>query len=145
MRLGDGLGENQAVRFAIEVENLSVAAPVHGSFELPLHFILAEVLVEDIVEKFFRNGMIGLGVQNAVDLLQDHDVFKGSVAEKNFAREDVGFREVSAVGANFNVAFFQRGEAEQDRRLNDREKVFGIHDEHFGETIQIFLPAAVLQ
>src|ERR1035438_1980387 len=43
MRLADGLGENEAMRLAIEVENLGVAAPVHRGFKLPLHFILAEI------------------------------------------------------------------------------------------------------
>ena len=145
MRLSGGLGEDQPVRCAIEVENLGVAAPVHGGFELPLHFILAEVLVEDVVEKFLRNGVIRLGVQNAVDLLEDHDVFKSGLAEKNLAGEDVGFREANALGGDFDIAFLQCGKAEQHRSLDDREQVFGIHDEDFGETIQVFLSAAVLQ
>src|SRR5208282_6569995 len=115
MRFSDGLGEDQPVRFAIEVENLSVAAPVHGGFKLPLDFILAEVLVEDVVEKLLGNGAIGLGVKDAVDLLQDHDVLKSSLAEKNFAGEDVGFRETSALGGDLDIAFFQCGEAEQNR------------------------------
>src|SRR5208282_2577629 len=141
MGLSDGLGENQTMRFAIKVENLSVAAPVHGGIELPLHFILGEMLVENVVEKFLRNGVIRLGVQDAVDLLQDYDVGKRGLAEKNFAGEDVGFRETRALGGDLNIAFFQRGIAQQDRSLDDREKVFGIHDEDFGETMEIFLPA----
>ena len=52
MRLSYGFGEDQAVRLAIEVKNLGIAAPVHGGFKLPLDLILAEVLVEDVVEKF---------------------------------------------------------------------------------------------
>ena len=52
MRLRDRFCENQPMGFAIEIENLSVTAPVHRGFELPLDFILAEVLVQDIVEKF---------------------------------------------------------------------------------------------
>src|ERR1700674_2804053 len=133
------------MRFAIEVENLCIAAPVHGGFELPLYFILAEVLVEDVVEKFLGNGVVGFGVQNAVDLLQDHDVFKGSLAEKNLAGEDVGFREANALGGDFDIAFFQCGEAEQNRSLDDREQVFGVQAEVCGETIQVFLSAAVAQ
>src|SRR5271165_5973647 len=88
MRFSDGLGKNQPSPFAIKIEDLSVAAPVHGSFKLPLHLVLAEVLVEDVVEKLLRNGVIGLGMQNAVDLLQDHDMFQRSLAEKHFASED---------------------------------------------------------
>ena len=112
---------------------------------MPLHFILTEVLVEDVVEKFLRNGVIRLGVQDAVDLLEDDNVAKGSLAEKNLAGKDIGFREVCAVGRDLDIALFQCGEAEQHRSLDDREQVFGIHDQVFGETMKIFFAAAVLQ
>src|SRR5580700_4076699 len=85
MGLSDGLGENQAVRFAIEVEDFSVAAPVHGSFELALHFILAEVFVENVVKELVGNGVISLGVQDAIDLLENHDVFERCLPKKNLA------------------------------------------------------------
>jgi hypothetical protein len=52
MRLSNRFGKNQPVPFAVEIENLSVAAPVHRRVELPLYFILAKVLVEDVIEKF---------------------------------------------------------------------------------------------
>src|SRR5271157_2147922 len=145
MGLSDGLGENQPVRFAIKVENFSVAAPIHGGIELPPHFILAEVLVENVVEKLLRNGVIRLGMQDAVDLLQDHDVLKRGLAKENLAGEDIGFGEASALGCDLDIAFLQGGEAEQHRGLDDRKQVFGIHDEDFGETMKVFLSAAVLQ
>src|SRR5271157_2686400 len=119
MGLSDGLGENQPVRFAIEVENFSVTAPIHGGIELPPHFILAEVLVENVVEKFLRNGVIRLGMQDAVDLLQDHDVVQRGLAKENFAGENVGLGEESALGGDLDIAFFQGSEAEQHRSLDD--------------------------
>jgi hypothetical protein len=99
-------------RLAIEVENLSVAAPVHGSFELAPYFVLAEVLIEDIVEKLLGDGVVRLGVQDSVDLLEDNDMVKRGLAKKNLAGEDVCLRETSALSSNLNIAFFQGGETE---------------------------------
>src|SRR5271154_544854 len=113
MRLSDRFGEHQAMRFPIKIKNLSVAAPVHSRIKLSLHFILTEVLVEDVVEKLLGNGAISLGVQDAVDLLQNHDVFKRGLTEKNLAREDVSFRKGCALGGDLDIALFQCGESEQ--------------------------------
>ncbi len=79
------------------------------------------MLVENVVEKFLRNGVIRLRVQDAVDLLQDHDMLKRSLPEENLAREDVGFRKGSTLGGDLDIAFFQCGEPEQHRSLDDRE------------------------
>ena len=141
MRFAHRLRQDQPVRFTIEVENFGVASPVHRRFELPLDLVLAEMLVEDVVEKLFGDGMIVLGVQNAVDLLQDHDMPECGLPEQNLA----GFREVSALGGNFHIALFQGSKAEQDGSLDDREKIFGIHDEIFGKAVEVFFTAAVLQ
>ena len=140
MRLADRLGENEAVLGAIKIENLGVAAPVHGRIKLALHFVFTEMLVENVIEKFLRNRMIGLGMQNAVDLLQDHHVLQRRLAEEHLAAKNIGFRKMSAFGSDLNVAFFQCRKAEQDGGLDDRKKVLGIHDEVFGEAVEIFLP-----
>ena len=84
-------------------------------------------------------------MQHAVDLLENDHVVERGLAEKNLAGEDVGFGEMSALGRNLNIAFLQRGEAEQHRSLDDREQVLGVHFQDFGETMKIFLAAAVLQ
>ena len=112
---------------------------------MALDFVLAEVLVENVIEKFLRNGVVGLGVQDTVDLLQDDDVIECGLAEKNFAGQNIGFRKAGPLGGDFDIAFFQRSKAEQDVGFNDREKIFGVHDEIFGKAVKIFFSAAVLQ
>ena len=74
MGLGDRFRQDQPVRFPIEVKDFRIPAPVHRRFKLAFDLILAEMLIEDVIEKFFRNRVICLGMKNAVDLLEDHDV-----------------------------------------------------------------------
>src|ERR1700690_4080389 len=145
MRLRDWLGPHQAGRFAVKVKNLSVPPPVHRGFKLPFDFILTEMLVENVVEEFFRNRPIVFRVKNAVDLLQDHDVLEGSLAEENLARQYVSLGKTRALGSNLRVAFLERGKSKQHARLNDGKQVFGIHDEHFRQAIKVFPAAAILQ
>ena len=85
MRLSDRLSQREAMRFAIEVENFSVAPPIHRRFELAFNFVLTEVFVKYVVEKFLGNRMIMFGMENAIDLLQNYNVFKGGLTKKNFA------------------------------------------------------------
>src|SRR5215469_12761410 len=74
---GRVFGEDEPPALGIVVEDFRVASPVHGSLELALDFILAEVLVEDVMKKFFRDGVVGLGVQNILNRLQDGHVPQG--------------------------------------------------------------------
>ena len=99
-------GQHQAAVLRIIVKDLGVAAPVHGGLELAFDFILAEVFVENIVEKFFRNGVVRLGAQHALDALQNGNMFQRGFTEQHFAGEDVGFGEGPAFASHFDVAFF---------------------------------------
>src|SRR5580693_1715370 len=46
------LGERQLAGGGVIVENLRVASPLDSGFELALRFVLAEMLVDQIMEKF---------------------------------------------------------------------------------------------
>jgi hypothetical protein len=46
------LGESQLARGGVVIENLRVAAPLNGSFQLAARFVLAEMFVEEVAEKF---------------------------------------------------------------------------------------------
>ena len=111
------LGQDEASGFGVVVENLGVASPVHGGIELALDFVVAEVLVENVVEEFFGDGMVRLGVQHVVDLLQDDDVLERGLTEKHLAIENVGVGEGDTFGSDLDVAFLQRGESEQYAKL----------------------------
>src|ERR1035438_623906 len=105
MWLSDGLSQSQSMRLTIEIENLSVAAPIHGRFKLALHFIFAEMFVENVVKEFFRNRVVSLGVKNAVDLLQDDYVVQRGLPENNFARQNVRLRKARALGCDLDITF----------------------------------------
>ena len=81
IRSGRRFGLCQAPASPVVIKDFSIASPVLGGFELPLHFVFRKMFIEDIVEKFIRDCMILFAVQNAVDLLEDHDVLEGSVPE----------------------------------------------------------------
>ena len=118
--------QDEASFFRVVVEDLGVASPVHGGLKLALHFVLTEVLVENIVEEFFRNRMVRLGVQHVVDRLQNRDVAKRSVTEENLTRENVGVDEGDALGSDFDLAFLETSEAEQDRSFDNGKQVVNI-------------------
>src|SRR5580693_1691083 len=54
-----GLGERQFAGGGVVIENLGVAAPLDGGFELPLRFFFAELLVDEVVEKLGGQRAIG--------------------------------------------------------------------------------------
>src|ERR1700722_13976206 len=47
-----GLGRRQFAGGGVVVEHLAGTAPLNGGFELTLRFVLAEVLVDEVMEKF---------------------------------------------------------------------------------------------
>ncbi len=64
-------GEDQASLLGVVIEDFGIASPVQGGFKLTFDFVLAEMLVQDVVEELFRNRVVRLGMKNVVDLLQD--------------------------------------------------------------------------
>ena len=42
------------------IKNFSVSSPIHRSLELTLYLIRAEVFIENVMEEFVGDGMIGL-------------------------------------------------------------------------------------
>src|ERR1700756_1852685 len=92
-RRGRRLSLRQASAGPVVIEDFSIASPILGGLKLALHFVFGEMLVEDIVEKFVSDRMIGLAFQDAVDLLQNHDVLKRRFAEQNLALLNIGVGE----------------------------------------------------
>src|SRR5450755_4914987 len=109
------------------IENLRVASPVHRSVELSLHFVLAEMLVENVMKEFVGDGMIGFSPENAVDALQNGHVFECGIAKKNLSVENVGFGKSYSFGCNVDVALFQRGKTQNGRGFDDWQKIIHIH------------------
>src|SRR5580700_3066170 len=76
-----GLGLNEPSTLPVVIENLRVAPPVRGGIKLALHFLLGKMFIENIVKEFIVDRVIRLPLQNAVDLLQNSDVFQRRFAE----------------------------------------------------------------
>src|SRR5271154_1046310 len=55
------LGEGQLARGRIIVKELGVAAPLDGGFQLTAGFVFAEMLVQQVAEKFVGKRAIGFG------------------------------------------------------------------------------------
>ena len=57
--------QNEATASGVEVEELGVAAPVDGGFELALCLFFAELLVEQVEEEVLGDGVVALGIEGA--------------------------------------------------------------------------------
>ena len=68
------------------------------------------MLVENVVEKFVGDGVVALALQDAVDLLEDGDVFERGLAEQDLAVLNVGVGEGFALLGELDIALFQPGE-----------------------------------
>src|SRR5580693_2629261 len=109
------------------IEDLRVASPVHRSFELPLHFVLAEMLVENVVEEFIWNRMIRLRLENAFNTLQNSHMFERGFAKEHLSGENIGFGKSYSFRCNLNIALAERGKTKKCRGLNDGQEVIDIH------------------
>jgi len=83
----------QPAGLGIVIEDLGVASPVQRRLELPLDFIRAEVLVEDVAEKLLTDGVIALGVQGVLDQPQ-----YGNVLQRGFAKHGFEYRPRQSCG-----------------------------------------------
>ena len=97
------------------------------------------------MEKFFRDGVVRLGAQYALDALQNGNVFERGFTEQHFASEDVGFGEGRAFASDFDVAFFQCRKTKHGGGFDDRQQVIDIHRQRLGETVNIVATALVVE
>ena len=61
---------HEATASGVEVEELGVAAPVDGGFELTLRLFLGELLIEQVEEEVLGHCVVALGIERAGDLTQ---------------------------------------------------------------------------
>src|SRR6266481_1569305 len=102
---GSRLGEGQLAGDGIVVENFGVAAPLDGGFELAAGFVLAEMRLEEVAEKFVLDGAIGFCFEGLLHLAEQRDVGEGGFAKDGFAGLDVGLGKCPAFGSDDGVAF----------------------------------------
>src|SRR5208337_1142639 len=57
------LGERQFAAGCVVIEKLGIASPLDRCFQLPPRFILAEVFIKQVLEKFRRQRAVRFGLQ----------------------------------------------------------------------------------
>src|SRR5271157_509607 len=57
-----GFGEHQFAAGCVVIEKLGIASPLDRRLQLPLRFVLAEVLVQQILKEFRRQRAVCLGL-----------------------------------------------------------------------------------
>src|SRR5580700_11057477 len=108
----------QPAGLGIVIEDLGVASPVQRRLELPLDFIRAEVLVEDVAEKLLTDGVIALGVQGVLDQPQYGNVLQRGFAKHGFLGLNIGLGKAAALRRDLDIALTQHGKTQQLRRFD---------------------------
>ena len=139
------LGLDEAAARGVEVEELGVAAPVDGGFELAQGLFFAELLVEHVVEELFGDAAVALGLDGADDLPEQQDVFDGGGAEELLLAQDLGVGVLRAGGRDGGVAFVDREEAEQLGGVDDGQQVVDLEGEVVGQPVDVVLAVVVEQ
>src|SRR5208282_3533712 len=65
-----GLGERQFAAGSVVLKKLGVTSPLNCRFQLPLRFIFAEVLVQQVLEELRRQRAVCFGLQRLFHLPQ---------------------------------------------------------------------------
>src|ERR1700721_2447020 len=94
------LGERQLARGRVIIENLGVASPLDGGFQLAARFVLAEVFVEKIAEEFVRESAVGFCSEGILHLRKKRDIGERRLAKNCFARLNVRLRVGLPLGSD---------------------------------------------
>src|SRR5260370_33447170 len=94
----------QPVRVRLVREQVSVAAPIQGGFDLLGHFAFRKPLTQDVPKGLKRQRTFGLAGEAAMNLLQNVNMREARVAEELFSNIDVGIGEYFARLCNLNIA-----------------------------------------
>src|SRR6266478_1837560 len=140
---GSRLGEGQLASDGIVVENFGVAAPLDGGFELAAGFVLAEMRLEEVAEKFVLDGAIGFCFEGLLHLAEQRDVGEGGFAKDGFAGLDVGLGKCPAFGSDDGVAFLDAKHAEKNSRIHGGKKRVDFEAEIRGEAVEIGAPTLI--
>src|SRR6516225_2090920 len=109
----------QPIGFRIVSENLAVAAPVEGGFDLPLHLILGKMAFQNVAEEFERHGVVGLVLKAASDLLDQRGVRLGGLAKEKLPGGDVRVHKPPAARSELDVAAFRTRKPQEGCALED--------------------------
>src|SRR5690242_12949594 len=140
-----GLGESQLTRGGVVIENLRVAPPLDGGFQLAARFVLAEMLVEQVAEEFLRERAVRLRLEGIVHLGQQWNVRQRCFAKNRFAGLDVRLGEGVPFRSDDRVAFFETQQAEQHGGVHGGEKRIHFEAKFVREFVEIRAAALIHQ
>src|SRR4029077_15430928 len=109
-----GLGEGQFAGSGVVIKNLGVASPLDGGLELAARLSLAEMLVDEVAEKFVGKRAVRLRFQRLLHLAQQRDISQGGLAEDGFASLNVRASKFLALVSDDGVAFLEAQYSEQN-------------------------------
>jgi hypothetical protein len=140
---GSGLGQRELAGGGVVIENFGIAPPLNGGFKLAARFVLAEMFVEQVAEKFIAERAIGLGFERLLHLTEQRYVGEGGFAEDGFARLNVRLRERLAFGCDDGVAFFDAQQAEENGGVHGGQERVDFQAQFIGKAMQIRAAAMV--
>src|SRR5467141_421268 len=131
------LSKGQLAGCGVVIENLGVAPPLNGGFQLAAGLVFAEMFVEEVAEKFIVEGAIGFGFERLLHLAEQGHMGEGGFAEDGFARLNVCLGEGLALGSNDGVALLDAQESEENGGVHAGEKRVNFQAELIGELVEI--------
>src|SRR5208337_2517492 len=102
-------------------------------------------LVKHVEEELLGDGVIALGFEGPVNLPEQQHVGNGRVAEEFLLPQNLGIGKLSTVRRDDGIALFHLQEAQQLRRIHNRQQVVYLKGQVVGQPIDVVAPALVEQ
>src|SRR5271170_121145 len=130
---------------SVVVEQLSIPAPVDRSLELPQGFFLAELLIQNVVEKLLWHTAVALRFDRTHNLPEQQNVLHRSSPKELFLVEDLRIGIFPPGRRNLGISLRHFEEAQQLCRIHDRQKVVDLEREITRKPIDIVFAVMIQQ
>src|SRR5271169_3469027 len=131
------LGKGQLARGGVVIENLRVAPPLNGGFQLAARFVLAEVFVEEVAKEFVGERAVRFRFQGILHLAKERNMCESGFAKDRFARLDVRLSVGLSFGSNDGFALFEAEHAEEHGGVHSGEKRVDFEAQLIGKFVKI--------
>src|SRR5581483_7020280 len=118
---------------------------MQGCVELAFDFVIGEMLIENIAKQSDGNAAVRLGLKDIHDLPEQENAREKAFTKQFLARIDIGFSKDLPFGSDLGISFIEFGKAQDHGALDDRQKVFDIHEQALGQMVEVFFAAAIDQ
>src|SRR5271154_2962286 len=138
-------GQRQFSAGRVVIEKFRVASPLDRRLQLPLRFVLAEMLVQQILEKFRGQRPVRLGLQRLLHLPQQRHIGHHRLTKNLFSFLNVRLCECRSFRRNNRVAFFQLHQSQQHCGLHRRQQRIHFQAQPIRQHMQIRMPALLIR